>query len=576
VIAKALSLLFVLLVATIVPALESAIAESPTLTLKTSSEEYDLGDTAKVTGKVSPLLSDEKVEIQWVKPDRKIESDDVLPNPDGSFAATIDLDDDVVTGGKWKVVATYSNASASVTFIVQDPFFDVQVAESIGGDDVFEAGEQVTIEGEIYNREGDERVTITVFNSNGLFFQSVLVKPDGREFTHSFPLEGSRVTYGEWIIDLRYHGGYRTALTFDVIPSPLSIDSNKNWYLPGDTALIKGNISESSITSDALVTIVVKDPDGVMFSSASVRLGDNGTFAYELGLVGWPAANFGTWTIVAEYDKHKISATFGVKELTSITAKVNKSEFKVGEPVLVTGRVGDLGGSDIVPVHFFTESGTLYKYAEAKVQQNYTYSYELAADQSLVPGNYDILATHAGKEVRTTFIVKAPVPVDDVPKVIPPKETIVSVYRVKIDEAEQYSVKYALTAGNSIKNMTIDNRAKTLSIVIDTSGRGSLTLELPRVLIDSLDKNGGDMKYLVSRVYSNGTIDTAAFIEANRTTIERTLVVNFGDDTDLIIVAGTQVIPEFGGLSSVVLLVTVSLALATTFLAKLGNRKIPS
>jgi len=52
--------------------------------------------------------------------------------------------------------------------------------------------------------------------------------------------------------------------------------------------------------------------------------------------------------------------------------------------------------------------------------------------------------------------------------------------------------------------------------------------------------------------------------------------VNFGDDTDLIIVAGTQVIPEFGGLSSVVLLVTVSLALATTFLAKLGNRKIPS
>ncbi|MGI0025503.1 MAG: hypothetical protein ACREA4_10230, partial [Nitrososphaera sp.] len=190
-------------------------------------------------------------------------------------------------------------------------------------------------------------------NSNGNFFQSVLVKPDGREFTHSFSLEGSRVSYGEWIIDLRYFGGYRSALTFEVIPSPLSIDSNKGWYLPGDTAFITGNVSGSATTSKALVTIVVTNPVGVMFSSTSVPLRDDDSFAYELDLVGWSAAAFGIWNIVAEYDKHKATATFGVREPTlAITAKTNKPEFKVGEPVIVTGRVAELGGSDIVPVHF--------------------------------------------------------------------------------------------------------------------------------------------------------------------------------------------------------------------------------
>ncbi|MGH9991378.1 MAG: hypothetical protein ACREAZ_01880 [Nitrososphaera sp.] len=573
-IAKALSLLFVLLAAAILPTLESAAAQSPTLTLKSSSEKYDLGDTAKVTGKVSPLVSNKNVEIQWVKPDRKIILANILPNSDGSFTSTIELDEDEVTGGKWKVVATYSNASASITFIVQDPFFEVQIADSISGDDVFEAGEQVTVEGEIYNKDEEERVTITIFNSNGNFFQSVLVKLDSREFTHSFSLEGSRVSYGEWIIDLRYQGGYRSALTFEVIPSPLSIDSNKGWYLPGDTAFITGNVSGSATTSEALVTIVVTNPVGVMFSSASVPLRDDDSFAYELHLVGWSAAAFGIWNIVVEYDKHKATATFGVREPTlAITAKTNKPEFKVGEPVIVTGRVSELGGSDIVPVHFFTESGRLYKYVEAKVQQNFTYTYELIPDQNLAPGNYEILATHAGKEARTTFIVKKPTPVDDVPDIITTNKTVAHTYRVRMDDGDHYDVKYSLTQGNSIKNMTTDIRAKTLSVVIDSGSDGTLTIELPRVLIDSLDKDGGDTKYLVSRVYSNGTIDTATFVEANITEKERTLVMNFGRDTDLIVVTGTQVIPEFGGLHSTALMASASMALATTYLVRLRNRK---
>ncbi|MGI0035889.1 MAG: hypothetical protein ACRD98_08465, partial [Nitrososphaera sp.] len=174
---------------------------------------------------------------------------------------------------------------------------------------------------------------------------------------------------------------------------------------------------------------------------------------------------------------------------------------------------------------------------------------------------------------RTSFIVKKPTPVDDVPDIITINKTVVHTYRVQMDDGDHHDVKYSLTEGNSIKNMTADNRAKTLSVVIDSTNGGTLTIELPRILIDSLDKNGADTKYLVSRVYSNGTMDTATFIEANITEIERTLVVNFGKDTDLIVVTGTQVIPEFGGLHSTALMASASLALATTYLVRLRNRK---
>ncbi len=572
-IAKVLSLQLLIILSALVPNfLAPAAAQEAAITVRTNDDEYDLEETVRVSGKVSELLGTENVIVKWIKPDRNtITPPPVAPKLDGTYSATLLLDPETVTGGKWMVEVAYSDLVANSTFVVKDPFFDVEIGGSSSGDIVFEGGQQVTIAGTIYKKEkSEERVIMTIRNANGNVFESLLVLLDKREFSHTISLEGSRVTYGEWTVDIRYHGGHRTAMTFDVVPSPVTIKTDKSSFFPGDMAVISGELDESvaSGNGDRVVSITVTSQNGQMFRTEQVETSSNGSYVFPLEFFGSKAATYGLWKAVVEYDDHRGIATFTMKEpAMPLTVKTNMPSFSPGQPIRVLGKVAELG-SHSVAVHLFSDSGMLLKYAEVSVNQNYTFAHQIIPDHDTDPGMYEILVTYDGKEARTTFEVKNSVVVVDDDDGVP---VVSGTYKLEIDD-HIHNVKYKLMGTKAIERMTLNNQTKTLTMEVFSSENGTLTLELPRRLIDSLSQNGTDTQYVVSAVYANGSLANLAYSEANSTDRLRVLTMNFEKDTDLVTITGTKVIPEFGPLPAIALMTAIAMTMMIGYLGKYRAR----
>ncbi len=570
-IAKILSLqLLIILSALVSIFFVPAAAQEDALTVRTNDEEYDLEETVRVSGKVGELKGSESVIVKWIKPDsNSITLPPVTPKADGTYSATLLLDPETVTGGKWRVQVAYSDRVANSTFVVKDPFFDVDV---VGGSDVtFENGQQVTIAGTIFNKEpSEERVIMTIRNAKGNVFESLLVLLDKKEFSHTFSLEGSKVLYGEWTVDLRYFGGHRTALTFDVVPSPVTIKTDKSSFFPGDVAVIRGELDESIASGNGgkVVSIIITNQNGEMYTTGQVETSSNGSYVFQLEFSGAQAASYGEWKAVAEYADHRGIASFSMKEpAMPLTVKTNMPSFTPGQPIRVLGKVAELG-SHSVAVHLFSDSGMLLKYAETNVNQNYTFAYAIMPDHDADPGIYEILVTYDGEEARTTFEVKNSVVIVDDDDGVP---VITGTYKLEIDE-HVHNIKYKLMGTEEIEHMTLNNQTKTLTMEVFSSQNGTLTIEIPRRVIDSIGQNGNDTQYVISAIYANGSLANLAYKEENSTDKLRILTMDFEKDTDLITITGTKVIPEFGALPAIALMTAIVLTMTIGYIGSVKYR----
>ena len=112
-----------------------------------------------------------------------------------------------------------------------------------------------------------------------------------------------------------------------------------------------------------------------------------------------------------------------------------------------------------------------------------------------------------------------------------------------------YDVNYEIT-GASVSNMSIDTQATSLVISLQTTGNGTMTITLPRTLIDAKAGTSDDQFF----VLEDGA-DTS--FQETKTNTDRTLSISFPDGTEKIEIIGTQVVPEFGTLSYVVLLISI-------------------
>jgi predicted secreted protein with PEFG-CTERM motif len=106
-------------------------------------------------------------------------------------------------------------------------------------------------------------------------------------------------------------------------------------------------------------------------------------------------------------------------------------------------------------------------------------------------------------------------------------------------------------------------------VSIQDDSEGTLTITLPRQVIDAANA-GADVRYIVT------TIDTETGQEAQiditesvTNAEERTIVIDYDEGTDLIEIQGTNVVPEFGVLSAIILAIAVlSIIVVTTRLNK--------
>jgi predicted secreted protein with PEFG-CTERM motif len=114
---------------------------------------------------------------------------------------------------------------------------------------------------------------------------------------------------------------------------------------------------------------------------------------------------------------------------------------------------------------------------------------------------------------------------------------------------QSYTVDYGIT-GATVDDVSINPQDTSLIVSIKSVNDGNLTMTMPRSLIDAKTSTGDDQFFVL--------VDGADtdFTES-KTNATRTIIVSFPQDTNQIEVIGTQVVPEFGGLSFVVLMVAI-------------------
>ncbi len=123
-------------------------------------------------------------------------------------------------------------------------------------------------------------------------------------------------------------------------------------------------------------------------------------------------------------------------------------------------------------------------------------------------------------------------------------------FDLTIDD-QTYPLMYNITGGE-VSSITADRAQSTLLINIASREDGTLTIELPRNVIDSKAQGNTDEEYAVF-------VDDQPnnFEETTNNNEARVLEIGFDNGAEQIEIAGTQIIPEFGPISAIILAISI-------------------
>jgi predicted secreted protein with PEFG-CTERM motif len=246
---------------------------------------------------------------------------------------------------------------------------------------------------------------------------------------------------------------------------------------------------------------------------------------------------------------------------SSITVTTDKSSYSEGEVILVTGEVRDLYSGTPVSVIIKAPNGNLVSIAQVTVGADKKFSTEATAGGSLmkIEGSY-IVAVQYGTPNRSAEVsfefggstVTPPTTGGD-SKVT---DTTVSV------QGSSDLIGYEITGGKLL-GVTPDVEANSLIISIDATSDGSLTLTIPRSVLDATI-NGGDDDFFVLIDGEEVNFDETT------TSTDRTLTIAFPVGAEEIEIIGTFVVPEFGTIAAMILAVAIISIIAVSAKSRLS------
>jgi len=131
---------------------------------------------------------------------------------------------------------------------------------------------------------------------------------------------------------------------------------------------------------------------------------------------------------------------------------------------------------------------------------------------------------------------------------------------------EMYCVNYSISGGTAT-GATLSMSSKTLTVNLQSTSDGQITLQIPRSVLDA--KSGvkdGSFFVLVDGEEKDSFTDTPS-------ADTRTLTIPFSMGAEQIQIIGTQIVPEFGPIAALVLAIAIISIIAVS--AKTGLRFMP-
>jgi len=237
----------------------------------------------------------------------------------------------------------------------------------------------------------------------------------------------------------------------------------------------------------------------------------------------------------------------------SIVVTTDKSSYSEGETILVTGEVRDLYSG--TPVSLIVKNDkAIVALAQLTVGVDKKFSAEITAGGTMrTAGTYTVEVTYGTQNriATTSFEFGGST-------MVPPKGTGKTVAIEGSDDLIEYTI-----TGGKVLSIMPDVAANSLIVSIDATNDGSLTLTIPRSVLDATINDEDDDFFVL---VDGEEVD----FDETKSATNRVLTIAFPAGAEEIEIIGTFVIPEFGTIAAMILAVAIISIIAVSAKSRLS------
>jgi len=234
----------------------------------------------------------------------------------------------------------------------------------------------------------------------------------------------------------------------------------------------------------------------------------------------------------------------------SITVSLNKETYTQGDTIVVFGEVKKMiSGLPSITIQIY-HSGNLVDVAQPQLANDGTYAESIFASGKLwkTNGTYLVRVFYTEEIVTETNFEFY-----NTQQTTQPSSTL----SVNIPNAsEVFDVGYAITTGE-VTDIQIDKDNYSLVTDFNIDAAGDLVLSLPRDSFDAKTTEGSDDVFIVLITNISGDTFEVEYEETQTNAEYRTIKIPFVEGDYKIQIIGTYVIPEFGTIAIMILLISI-------------------
>jgi predicted secreted protein with PEFG-CTERM motif len=245
-----------------------------------------------------------------------------------------------------------------------------------------------------------------------------------------------------------------------------------------------------------------------------------------------------------------------------------------GDIISISGEIKNMVPGDQLSLIIQSPNGNLVALDQMTVGANNQFSTEIKLGGKLMKteGTYTIKIQYREQSTTTSFefsgIVSTPsneleeIIVEDI-LIIDPiiMDSVVTATTVVVQDSMDL-ISYEIINAKLI-NIIPDMDAVSLLVYIQTTDDGSITLTIPRSVLDATINNGDDEFFVL---VDGEEVD----FEEITTSTDRTLTIEFLAGSEQIEIIGTFVIPEFGTIAAMILAVAIISIIAISAKSRLS------
>jgi len=241
-----------------------------------------------------------------------------------------------------------------------------------------------------------------------------------------------------------------------------------------------------------------------------------------------------------------------------ISVQTDDNHYDEGDTIVISGEVTTIIGNTPATLQLFSE-GNLVDIAQITIAQDGSFSHTVIAEGPLWKKQGDYVARVSygeGNIAEAEF------------SYTPKSELIETTTNFEVDAGSfgTFDVEYTIKGG-TVKDMIVDSEGFAMIVQIDSTDEGTITLDLPREFIGAEKQDGEDDDFIILidgiEVRPQGDLGNPN---------SRVITINFEEGDSDIEIIGTYVIPEFGTIAMMILIVgimTVILASRNKFQIKI-------